>query len=584
MKAYLWLTLFAMVTAGNLGAQSVYAQVSAKKVQTGVPFEYAVVISVNATNFTPPGFGGLEVVNGPSQSSSVQFVNGVMSQQMIFSYALVARKEGKYTIGPAYVTSGNQRFETQPVSIEAVKGPAGSDPSQGGRAGDDIFIRTSVSKNRFFLGEQVVVTQKVYSRSQIIGYQKSVAPAYDGFFTQALESPTKGQLVMENVDGVNYYTHEIFRTAVIANKSGKIVLNPVEVVPVIRRQGGKPKNLFEQLLGGAGYEDVPVTVRSRPVTVDVLDLPEQGKPESFNGAVGNFTAKAELTRSELKANDAVSLRITVSGKGNLRLVNAPELKLPDGFESYEPRVSEAGNSKTFEYLIIPRREGEYEIRDLEFSYFNLDTKKYVVIPSPELRLKVLPGDAGSGAQVFVPQHHVKETENDIRYIKKGELQLAKRETEFFNSPGHIVLLSLPLCALAGSLFVRRRYVRANSNVMLVNERRAASMARKRLVKAEAHMKHNSKDEFYAETLTALHGYLSYKLHIPVADLTREHVIRTLQSRKVDEQTVNLLSEQLEQAEYARYAPAAVSGDLRSVYDGAVKLVSALEQQLNRKTA
>jgi hypothetical protein len=570
-------------------AQGVYAQVSAKKVQVGVPFEYAVVMSVNVNNVTPPNFRDFEVVSGPNQSSSVQYANGVMSQQMIVSYGLVAKKEGKFTIGPATVMSGNQKMETQPITIEVVKGSpgpgAGGEQGQGRISNDDLFIRTTVSKSRFYLGEQVTIIQKVYSRHQIIGYHKSVTPAYDGFYSQQLESPTKGQLVMENVDGVNYYTHELFRTSVIASRSGKITLNPLEVTPVIRRPGAKPRNLFEQLLGGAGYEDVPVSVSSRPVSVEVLDLPEDGKPQSFNGAVGNFAAKIELSKQELKANEALTLKVTVTGKGNLKLLAPPVFSLPENFETYEPKVLEGAGSKTFEYLLIPRREGEYTINNIEFSYFNLDTRRYVTIPSPELKVRVLPGDPGSsGAQVYVPQNQVKETENDIRYIKKGEFVLSKREPEFFNSAAHMLLLTMPIGGLAAALLIRRKYVKDRSDIALVRERKAAAMARKQLAKAEMLMKSGKRDEFYTEILTALNNYLGYKLHIPVADMSREKVLKELQSRNINSATAVQLSRQLDDAEFARYAPASASSDLEAVYKDTAAMITSLEQQLNKRAS
>ena len=570
-------------------AQTVYAQVSSKRVQVGTPFEYAIVISVNATNYTPPNFKDFDIVSGPNQSSSVQYINGAITQQMVISFGLMARKEGKYTIGPAYVTANGQRYETSSMTIEVTKGGAqgGGDQRGGaGISGEDLFIKTTVSKNRIYLGEQVTIVQKVYSRNQIIGYQKSNPPAYDGFYSQAQDSPTRGQLIMENVDGVNYYTHEIFRTVATANKTGKIQLNPIELVPIIRKQSAtRPKSIFEQFFGGASYEDVPVPIRSRAQVIEVLALPEDGKPESFNGAVGNFLMRTEVSRTTLKANEAFNLKLIISGKGNLKLVNPPKLNLPESFETYDPRVSDNVNSKTFDYLIIPRQEGNYKLDKLEFSYFNLDTKKYVTNPSPQIDITVLPPDAsGAGAQVYAPRNQVKETENDIRYIKKGEFLLQKTRDEFFNSPLHLALLAFPVAALFGGWYARRTHIRNNSNLALVRERRAGGAARRQLRNAEKLKTQGNKDGFYAEVLTALNNYLSHKLNIPASDLSRERIFSSLNQRQVKEETSATLERTLETAAYARYAPGAVSGDLDAVYSDIVKLVTSLEQQLNRKAA
>lgn len=570
-------------------AQTVYAQVSSKRVQVGVPFEYAIVISVSANSYAPPNFREFEVVSGPNQSSSIQYVNGAVTQQMTISWGLVARKEGKYTIGPAMVTAGGQRFETQPVSVEAVKGapgPAAAGETRGGDvvAGDDLFIRTTISKNRIYLGEQITIVQKVYSRHQIIGYQKSNPPSYDGFYSQSQDSPTRGQLIMENVDGVNYYTHEIFRTVATANKSGKITLSPIELVPIIRKQTAvRPRTIFEQFFGGASYEDIPVPVKSKAQVVEVLPLPEEGRPENFNGGVGNFSMKTEVSRTTLKANEAFNLKMTISGRGNLKLLNAPKLALPESFETYEPRVSEGVNSKTFDYLIIPRQEGDYQLSGISFSYFNLDTKKYATLNAGDVTVKVLPPDPGSsGAQVYSLKSQVKQTENDIRYIKKGEFELQKTRREFFNSPLHAGLMVTPVAGLFLAWMLRRAHIRSNSDIVLVRERKAAGMARRQLRQAEKKKQQGLKDEFYAEVLMAINKYLGYKLRIPVADISRERVLSELGSRNIDPSVKDHLVATINTAEYARYAPGAVSGDLDKVYRDTVNLITNLDQQLSKK--
>ncbi|MBL7910741.1 MAG: protein BatD [Bacteroidia bacterium] len=574
-------------------AQSFYSQVSSKRVQVGVPFEFAIVLTVSGTNYVPPSFKEFDVVSGPNQSNSVQYTNGVMSQQIVISYGLVPKKEGKVTIGAASVVAGGQKLETTPITIEVVKGAAGNqnnsnptdDPKYSSKvSGGDVFIRTGVSKNKCYVGEQVTITQKVYSRLQMIGFQKFAQPTYDGFYSQAQESISKGQAIVENVDGVNYYTYELFRSSAIANKTGKISLSTVEGDVVVRRQtNAKPKNIFEQFFGSAGYEDVPVTVKSKPLVVEVLDVPQQGRPASYYGAVGDFSYKVAATRNELKANDAFNLKMTISGKGNIKLIDAPKLNLPESFETYDPKISESGNTKTFDYLIIARSEGEYKLENLDFSYFSLDQKKYVTISAPEIKITVLPADPNSkGAQVYVQQSQVKETENDIRYIKKGSFVLLKSETEFFNSSLHILLLILPLLALGTGLFLRRNYIKNNSNVVLVKERKAAKLAKKQLVNAEKLMQQNKKDEFYTEILMALNSYIGNKLNIPVADLSREKITTVLNKKQVDPQSTAKLVSTLETSEYAKYAPGAVSGDLQQVYKNTVELITDLEEQLNKK--
>jgi len=587
IKHILFLLPFLFATA--VRAQSVSAQVNAKRVQVGAQFEYAIVITVNATNFTPPNFKDFDVIMGPNQSNSVQYVNGAMSQQLTISYGLVAKKEGKFTIGPAVVMSGNQKLETNPVVIEVTKGNPGSggqNESQGNSkiTNADLFIRTGISKSKCYLGEQVTILQKVYCRYQIIGFQKFAQPTYDGFYSQAQESASKGQLATENIDGINYYTFELFRTVAIASKSGKITLTPIEGDVVIRRQtANRPRNVFEQFFGASGYEDVPVSVKSKPMVVDILPLPEVGKPENFNGAVGNFSYKVQISKNEIKANEALNLKMTIAGKGNLKLLTAPKLQLPEGFETYDPKTNETANSKTFDYLIIPRNEGEFVLDNLGFSYFDLDAKKYVSVASDNIKIKVLPADPNSGgAQVYAPSSQVKKTDNDIRYIKKGDFLLQKSDTEFFNSPIHLASLAGIAGMLGSLLFVRRQHIKNNKDLVLVKERKAAKVAKTQLQSAHKSMQQNKKDEFYTEILLALNNYLTHKLNIPFADLSRENVNKILLQKNAEETTVAKLISTLETGEYAKYAPGAVSGDLQAVYADTVDLITKLENQLNKK--
>jgi hypothetical protein len=571
-------------------AQGISAQVSSKKVQVGVPFEYAVVITVNATNFNPPSFKDFDIISGPNQSSSIQYVNGNMSQQMTISYGLVAKKEGKFTIGPATIMTAGQKLETAPIAIEAVKSGAATGQAEDETkfsnkvSGSDLFIRTSTSKNRCYLGEQILITQKVYSRLQIIGFQKFAQPTYTGFYSQAQESASKGQVAVENIDGINYYTYELFRTVGTANKAGKIILDPVEGEVVIRRQSqAKPRTVFEQFFGAPSYEDVPVNAKSRGLSIEVLPLPEKNRPANFSGGVGELNIKIQTNRSELKANDAFNLKVTISGKGNIKLLEAPKYEFPESFEIYEPKITESLNSKTFDYLIIPRSEGDYVLDHFDFSYFNLNSKDYVTLASPQIKIKVLPADANSGgAQVFNPQSQIRELENDIRYIKKGDFLLQKSGREFFNSFVHLLLLALISIAFVTSIIVRKTYLKQNSNLVVVKERKAAQIAKKQLRRAENFVVENNKDAFYTEILLALNNYLGHKLNIPVAILSKERVKENLANRNVNSVLLNKVLETLSTSEFAKYAPGAVSGDLQSVYANTSQLIIELEHELNTK--
>lgn len=589
----IFLSLLLLLSFSSIAQSPVYTQVSSKKVQVGVPFELALVINTSANSYAPPAFKDFEMVSGPNQSTSMQWVNGNMSQQMTISWGLVARKEGKFTIGSAVVNAGSAKYETIPITIEVVKGSAAQVQGQQQSAEDlnsgvsvkdgEIFIKAVPTKTKLYVGEQLTVTHKLFSRLALVGMKKYDAPVFDGFWSKKLEVPNQG--VQENIDGVVYITAEVEKHLLYANSAGKKTIKPVAPVWVVRKiSNKKPRNIIEQFFGSQQYEDLEAKAKSNPVTIEVLPLPEQGKPANFNGAVGKFTYKAEASKQSLKANDAFNLRLTLSGTGNFPLIDAPKLNMPEGFEIYDPKISENGNSKTFDYLIIPRNEGEYTLTDLDFSYFSPETKKYITLPASEIKISVLPGDPGTtGAQVYTPQNNIKETENDIRYIKKGDFKLVKTDSEFFNSVTHLSIISGALIALLGALFARRKFIAANSDIVQVKQRKAAAIARKQLRKAEQMMHQNNKDTFYTEILLALNNYLSYKLNIPVAELSRETIQRSLTEKHINGEYILKTLKTIETCEYAKYAPGAVSGDLKAVYSETADLFTSLEEQLNKKT-
>ncbi len=593
-----------------LFSQKVTVQVSSNKVQVGVPFQ--VMFSVNATpqTFTPPVFKDFDVYSGPNQSTSMQYVNGNVSSSCTIAYLIAAKKEGKLAIGSMVIVVGGQSFQNAPMAIEAVKGNVNPQQQQqqniqantaqqnpGDKAayttkvtGEEVFIRTSVSKMKCYLGEQVLVTQKVYSRLDLRGFQNVKFPSYNGFWSQQQEGNQNIQLQVENLEGVNYYVGEFSRTYVFPQRTGQLNIDPTELECVVRKQSNaKPRNIFEQFFGNSGFEDVAVKVKSKPIRLDVDALPEQNKPIEFSGGVGSFTYKVEANRKTLKANDAFNLKITVGGRGNIKLLEPPKLNLPAGLETYEPKVKEnitstggVNGTIVYDYLIIPREPGEFNLGPFNFSYFDAEKKKYVSIPSPEIKISVTPGDGKSNAAAQVFDHlkqEIKETENDIRYIKKGSFELAKTDSEFFNSNKHVWLMVLPLLLFGGAFGYRKYYLKLNSNLVVVNERKAARVAKKQLVKAEKLMKENKKEDFYTEVMNAMNNYLGNKFNLPFSELSKENITKELTARQITEPTQTKLMDTLNQCEYAKYAPGAVSGDLQMVYNNTIELISKIEDEV-----
>ena len=586
---------------------SFIAQVSKNKVAVGEVFQIAFTINGAGGNVSLPDLNkDFNIAGGPNQSNSMSMVNGNISQSTTISIFLAAKKEGKFTIGAASCVSGNSKLETKPFYIEVGKGATqqntqpGNQTTQGNPnqqpqqnqavtavGNEELFVRTFLSKSKCYLGEQLILTQKVYSRVDLRGFQNVEFPAYNGFWSQIEENTKPIELKQENVNGINYYVADYNRVFLFPQRAGNITVEPIELECIVRRQTKQqPRNIFEQFFGAGGYEDVVVKVKSKAVKVEVLDLPTENKPLEFSGAVGNYSYKAEINKQQVKANDAVNLKITISGKGNIKLVEPLHLNLPESFESYDPKINEKINavggvsgSKTYDYLIIPREKGEFVLDKLNFSYFDPDKKQYVTLPSPEIKLTVLEGEAGS-AQVITPtKKGVDATDNDIRFIKTGDLDLQKNDLEFFSSLTHYLFLIIPTLLFFGGIVLVRKHIKENSNLTLVKERKAAKMAKKQLVIAEKYLRVNNKELFFDEILNALNKYIGNKFNLSIVDLSKEKISEMLLSRQVTIDTTKNTIDTLNTCEYAKYAPSAVTGDLQKVYNDTVSLISQIEEQI-----
>lgn len=606
MKNKLYIFLIVISSWACAQSPSFVAQVSKNKVAVGEVFQIAFTLNGAGSNLAYPNLNDFDIYSGPNQSQSMSMVNGNISQSTTISLFIAAKKEGKFTIGPATVMSGGQKLETKPIVIESSKANAqpnanaqSNQPQQNQKqnknqyasevSGEDLFVRTYLSKTKCFLGEQITLTQKVYSRVDLRGFQNVKFPPYNGFWSQQENTNQQINLRQENVNGVMYYVADYCTVYLFPQRTGSITIDPVELDCIVRRQTKRqPRNIFEQFFGAGGYEDVAVKVKSKPVKVDVQDLPTENKPFEFSGAVGDFGYKAELDKYQVKANEAINLKITINGKGNIKLLEPLKLNLPESFEAYDPKINEnvktnggVSGSVTYNYLIIPREKGEYTLNNLNFNYFNADKKQYVSLPSPDIKLNVLEGDPGS-AQIIAPNKKgVKEGENDIRYIKTGDLGLKKVDEEFFSSTMHYLLLLFPTLLFFGGLFFVRQHIKANSNIIAVKERKAAKLAKKQLAIAEKHMTSNNKDLFFTEVLNALNNYIGDKFALSIVDLSKEKISDMLLSRHVSDTTTKNVIDTLNTCEYAKYAPSAVTGDLKQVYQDTIELISQIEEQIKK---
>ncbi|MEK6616210.1 MAG: BatD family protein, partial [Bacteroidota bacterium] len=399
-KNILKIFFFSFLTLGTgciLFAQKFTASVNKNKIAVGEVFQLDFSINASGKSFSPPSFSDFTIYSGPNQSTSMQIINGSMSQSITLSYYLAAKKEGTFTIGSASITVGNNTLQSNAITIEVVKGgntqqtqtqsQGGTQDKTSGKANsENLFAKTFVSKSKVYAGEQIVITHKVYTRMNLKGFQNVKFPSYNSFWAQEVGRNTQYEVTTENVNGVAYNVVEIKKAFLFAQRSGKIEIEPMEVECVVREKSGKRNDPFSQFFGNDpffgfdSYKDVLYTVKSNAVTMEVVPLPEANKPVDFPGAVGNFSMNATIDKDKVKANEGVTLKITISGKGNLKLIDAPKMNFPDEIERYDPKTNEnisvsgsgVSGSKTFEYLIIPRYEGIYKIQPCSFNYFDAD--------------------------------------------------------------------------------------------------------------------------------------------------------------------------------------------------------------------
>lgn len=596
MKKLIVVILLLITTLGHqLRAQKLTAQVSKTSVAVGEPFQVTFSLNGSGNDMKIAHMNDFEILQGPYNSSSMSVVNGVVTQSFSLTYVISAKKEGKHLLGPASIVVNGNTIQSNTLTIDVSKSSTNSansrqnnTPDQGTvkSGGDNLFLIAQPSKTKVYVGEELTLIHKLYYKVDIVNVSVTKMPAMDGCFVQdGKVTPPAAEMV----DGERYMGGELKKTYIVPQRTGKVTIDPMEADFVVRQQSSRrPRDIFEQLMG-TGYEEAKYKLRSKPIVIDVLPLPEEGKPENFSGAVGNYTFKATLSKDKVKANEAINLTVTISGKGNIKLVDPLKINFPEDFETYDPKITQnttntegLGGTKTFDYLLIPRHEGDYKIDNLTFSFFDPAKKEYVVLPSPEFIIHVEKGDPrDANANVYTPQNkeEVKVLGDDIRYIKTNTPAFHSSEEHFFGSAIFYTLLFLPVLSFIAFLFIRRKNIEMNKDAVAVKERKATKMARKRLVAAEHNLKTSNKEQFYIEISQALYGYVGDKLNISVANLTKDNISNALKSKGAKEETIAQLIQTIDTCEYARYAPNAVSGDLRSIYNNTVELITKLENEI-----
>ena len=540
-----------------------------------------------------------QLVWGPQKgtSTSISIVNGKRSTsaQTTFTYILMPRKSGSLTIPSATASVGRQTVTSQPVQVEVVSGEGSAkdrstEPGQREAASDgpvDVFLKLSVSKTRVVVGEPVKVSLKLYQRANIAGFEDVRFPDFNGFWSQETQAPQNIEFHRENVGDAIYNVALLRGWTLVPQQAGEIKINPAEIVCLVnvrspRASGGSIFDSFFQ----DEYQTVRKRVSTSPVTMRVSPLPAPS-PESFGGGVGEFKMAVKLSRDSLKAHDAASLVVTVTGNGNLSMLDAPKVKFPPDFEVYDVKESDGAGSRTFEYPFIPRSHGEFTIPAVEYSYYSIGKSSYVTLSSGPLDISVeKSGDVPEGTAVGLVQapsgKDVKNISTDIRYIRTAVPSFRKAGRLFAGSPLFFVLAILLIVAAAIVYFVFRFLSARRSDVVGTRKRSATKMALKRLSSANSYLQAGVRAAFYEELHKALLGFVSDKMNIDSADLCRDRIESGLEKGGVPGNIVSDFLELLDACEYARYSPDSSSSEMKTQYDKAAVTISAIDSVMKRK--
>jgi hypothetical protein len=598
--------LLVAAEASFAGGEGFTASVDKNRLAMGEQLEVTFTLSGSqgGENFTPPSFNDFLTLSGPNQSTNMQFINGVVSQSVGYSYILQPRAEGKFVIGPASITVGGKQLRTAPVTIEVAKGTGqkGTQQQNGSQAqnadlgkqiGDNLFIRAVVDRNHVVQGEQLTLNYKLYWRIDISGEWKyTKSPALTGFWTEDLPLAKPITVGRETINGKMYQVATVKSTALFPQKSGTLSIDPLEVEVGVRVKNRRSGNdIFDQFFNDpffGGAQTVPYRFHSAPVPITVAPLPQSGAPKDFKGAVGVYTMEAWFDKRETTTNDPVTLKVKISGRGNLKLIEAPTVTTSGDFDRYDPKISDnnanqgtqIAGSRTFEYLMIPRHPGEQKIPPVTFSYYSTEKKQYVTLTSPQFVIAVAKGnDATPVYATGVSKEDVKLLGEDIRFIKSGDAGLQPVGDRFAGSAAFFVLAFSPVAAFIGFIIVTRRRQKMLGNVALLRNRKARAMAKRRLQTASKYLAAKQKEEFYAEVSRALYGYIGDKLGIPPADCSIETVRRELEQRQLPAELIAKLTGTIEQCEFARFAPATDATGMDTVYAEAVSLISDIEDRI-----
>ena len=610
MKRIILTLLLFISVIGNVLADDVTFVASApKSVVLGQHFR--LTYTVNTTDAKEPVIADMpdfDILSGPNistqQSYSSVYGKTTSSVSVTFTYILLPKSEGDFTIQPAKINAKGKEITSNSLSIKVLPEDRASstvqngDRRQGGNtsaniSNDDLFMRATLSKTKVFEQEAVLLTYKVYSAVNLTNLSFPT-PELKGFNIQEVELPQEKQFELEHYNGRNYNTIVWRQFVLFPQQSGKLEIPSLDFEAVVAVQNRRSVDPFEMMFSGfSGYVEVKKVLKTKPLSLEVEKLPF-GKPADYSGGVGEFTIGSTINNTKLKTNSEFTLKVIVKGTGNMRLLGNPQFELPTEFESYDPviennfRLTANGfkGEKVYEYLITPKASGTYTIPSAHLSFFNTSTGSYETLKTQEYTVEV---EKGSEAAVTlidntqINKEKGKVLASDIRHIKYGDEGKAEKSI-FFGSSRYMLSYAISLLLVLLFLVIYHKKVAENANTSLVRTKKANKVATRRLKVAKTLMKENKVNEFYDEILKAMWGYTSDKLSIPMSQLSKENIASTLLSRGVSDELVTEFQEILSEGEFARYAPGDKEAAMERLYTMSINVISKMENSIKNGSA
>ncbi len=569
----IFLLLVLFTSTGTISAQSKKFKTSVSKdlVAVGERFKYIIHIENLKGNISPPAFEGFKIVGGPMTQRST--INGHPSTD--FTFFLVATQVGTLTIQPATLTTTTGSKKSNKVTIKVVEGKeeviTNSKQRNIGRNEDkNLFARIYLSKTKVYKGEQITATYVIYNRYDYRQFKNYEFPPADGFWKEDVNlGEIKFSDKLEKINGIDYQKAVLEKQILVTQKTGKLKLGPFK---------------FDAIISAGFFRNKSIPITSNIASVEVLPLPSP--PSDFHGAIGNLDITVSVDQTEVNANDAINYKVEYSGSGNLKFISAPKIKFDSDFEVYDPKlddqISNSGSgmrgSRSYEYLIIPRYAGEYTLDPLSFTYFDPKVGRYNTIVTDTTHIHVAGGESSIGDHSNRRKNDVQLLENEIRYIRT-DTDLKERNHFFTGSTIHVALFSLPLLLLLGLYFWKRKEYLESKDITGTKIRKAGRKALKEINKAEISLQKGEKESFYESVFDAMYNYLSEKLSIPNANLTKEKISTELAHRNIDSSIITSLMDVLNNCEMARYAPRSKTDDERMLQN-ADNIIHHLEKNLS----